>query len=77
MSDKSDTLDVASRVTEEFTERQIAAARRAANVEPAPMPEFCLNDCGEKPRERSRYCSIDCREDHELRQRQQKRAGRA
>lgn len=72
MSDFSDPSDTATKNEIEELERRIAAARGVV-AQPRPMPEFCENDCGEVPRERSRYCSEDCRCDHELRQRIEKR----
>lgn len=75
MSDTSDPLDVASRVEQEARERQIAVARRAAAQPPRPLPTECDNGCGEVPRERSRYCSDACKEDHELRLQRSRRQG--
>lgn len=75
MSDFSDPIDVASRVEQEDRDRRIAAARRSASAPPRPLPAECDNGCGDPPRERSRYCSAACREDHEHRLARTKRMG--
>ncbi|HJV52829.1 MAG TPA: hypothetical protein VJ652_15280 [Noviherbaspirillum sp.] len=67
--------DVSDQATDrEMRDREalIEHARRQAN---APMPEFCLNDCGEKPREGSRYCSKECLLDHQERMERRRRQG--
>ena len=79
MSELSDKLDAASNTTMEETDRRVAEARRAAARDAAeaakPLPDACLN-CGEVPRERSRFCNSDCRTDHDRRKELERRAGK-
>lgn len=76
MSDTSDPFDVATRIETEERERSIANARRAAELAAnRPLPTECENGCGTPPRERSRYCSDECREDHSVRLMQNRRKG--
>jgi hypothetical protein len=75
MSYYSDQLDRAARIEQEERDRSIEAARRAASAPARPLPTECDNGCGELPRERSRYCSSACKEDHEGRLARAKRMG--
>jgi hypothetical protein len=76
MSDFSDPSDMATFRETQDREGAIAAARRASELAAArPLPTECDNGCGEAPRERSRYCSSECREDHEARISRAKRLG--
>lgn len=70
----SDVIDDANSRAELELERAIAAARSSASA-PAVVLTECLNQCGEKPRSGSKYCSKTCVEDHEYRLRQLKRMG--
>lgn len=66
-----DEIDVASDHIEKTLNDQIAAARA---VKTEPVTGFCAN-CGEAAKPASRFCSVECREDHEHRARQNKRSG--
>jgi hypothetical protein len=72
----SDDADLAGdRQEKEIAAALDAAAQRAAIEAMKPLPVYCLNGCGEKARERSRYCCPECLEEAEFRARQQKRMG--
>ena len=76
MSDFSDPSDVATRYETEAREREIARRRQLAEAAAArPLPTECENGCSEPPRERSRYCSDECREDHLERLERNRRRG--
>lgn len=69
----SDVIDDANSRAELELERAIAAARSKI-VAPASAFTECLN-CGDPPREGSRYCCKECAEDHEHRQRRLRNQG--
>lgn len=63
-----------------IAERRIAERRHAAAQDELarnrPLPETCANDCGDAPRERSRWCSAECRSDFDRRVGLERRAGK-
>jgi len=70
----TDVIDSANDRAEFELQRAIAAARGRSPAS-AVVLEECLNQCGEKPREGSKFCSKSCVEDHEYRQRHLRRQG--
>jgi len=70
----SDIIDDANERADLDLQLALAAQRRRA-TDVQPLPKVCDNGCGEKPAERSRYCSKDCMLDHSARQTQRRRAG--
>lgn len=66
-----DEIDVATDHIEKTLADQIAAARSAKSE---PFTGLCAN-CGDIAKAASRFCSVECREDHEHRSRQNKRSG--
>ena len=72
----SDDTDLATDREEKERERAIAYARRPKAVAPGSAAE-CWNLCGEKPRENSHYCSGECLEDAERRNKLAARRGGA
>lgn len=74
----ADILDNASDIEEAERDRRIGEIRRQADRDAllanVPLPDECLN-CGEKPRERSRFCDSDCRSDFDRRKLLERRAG--
>jgi hypothetical protein len=75
----ADILDDAADHTQAEIDRRVLATRRAvadAERAPAPLPETCDNGCGERPRERSRWCSVECREDGDRRKLLERRTGK-
>jgi hypothetical protein len=72
----SDDADLAGdRLEREMEAAMQAVQRRAAVDAMKPLPVLCLNGCGHTPTERGRYCSSECREDHESRLARAKRMG--
>jgi uncharacterized protein YgiB involved in biofilm formation len=71
----SDEGDLATAREEQERERFIEHARKKAQAAAGVAAVFCVNGCGEKPRDGSRYCSSDCRDDHAERQARLKRQG--
>lgn len=74
MSDEADFA--ADRIEKELEARRAEAQRQSALAALKPLPVYCRNGCGERARERSPYCSADCRDEAELRERQLRRSGR-
>jgi len=70
----SDDTDLATDREEKERERAIAYARRPAAV-PLGSSTECWNLCGEKPRADSHYCSAECLEDAERRNKLAARRG--
>jgi hypothetical protein len=66
-----DEIDVATDHIEKTLASQIAEARA---VKPEPLTGVCAN-CGDVAKAASRFCNVECREDHEHRSRQNKRSG--
>ena len=67
----TDEIDQAQEHIEKELAYQIAQARAVKTPEPTGQ---CAN-CGEPARPDGRFCSVECREDHEHRSRQLKRSG--
>lgn len=65
--------DMATQREAEFLEAALRAHGRAARPK-ASMPGVCCN-CGEPCLALAVYCDLDCREDHEARERQRARMG--
>lgn len=62
-------------LTNDRMEKELAARIKAARSAPEPEPVTeCIN-CGEPPKQRSRFCGKECRDDHEHRQLRLKRLG--
>lgn len=70
----TDVIDSANDRAELELQRAISAAR-GRSPGPAVVLDECLNQCGEKPRDGSKFCSKECVEDHEGRQRHLRRQG--
>ena len=72
----SDDADLAGdRQERELAARIDAAAQQAAIDAMKPLPVYCLNGCGEKARERSRWCSSECCEEADMRERVRRKQG--
>lgn len=71
----SDPIDQGDAARELLLEVAIAAARRPAQQAPAQTGGDCLNQCGELATEGSRWCSPDCRDETERRERIKRRQG--
>lgn len=66
----ADEIDQADLNTARFTDRQVAAIRRDASVKPQEIQYmYCRNKCGAKTLNGEPFCSEDCQEDFEYRQR--------
>jgi len=69
----NDEVDIANDRMMADTERAISAARQ---MQPPPEPtDVCLNGCGEKPIPNYRWCSKECRDDHQHREKMKKIRG--
>lgn len=73
----SDETDLATDREEKEREKFIERARRPEAMKSLVRPVFCMNGCGDKPREKSNYCSGECLEDHERRNKLAARRGAA
>ncbi len=72
----SDDADLAGdRQEKELAARIAATTHQSAIDAMKPLPVHCQNGCGERARERSRYCCAECRDEAEFRERQLKRMG--
>lgn len=63
-----DEVDITQEREAYQIDARVAEIRAKANVEPVVYEE-CLNGCGCKPGASSAFCSSDCRDDHQQRER--------
>lgn len=72
----SDLIDDANDRAERDLQLSIERQRRATAATVLTPSDECANDCGTAPRERSPFCSRECRDDHAAREAQLKRNGK-
>lgn len=71
----SDVIDDANDRAQADLDRALAAARQRIESDRKPLPVYCQNGCGEKAFERSRWCSPECRDEADMRERVLRRQG--